>query len=240
MKLLFFSALVFITTSAFSQNIQLHWDFRHTFDPKTNVKNFPDLNFEYFKELDTAGTGTFMIKLDSRLDGVKSNVGQVFTQISQSIKFWKPRTYLSVTYSGGLGVTPNSFGYYLTNSFGIGPAWSFQLKGAWVSVSTYFRVTEFKMPSYDPQVTLWFGKGFFNYKIYLAGSFVLWSENRNQGNEATKDLKGKKIAFFGDPQIWFKIKNSFSVGSKINVYYHLLTPDNHVQAYPTLGLKYQF
>ena len=27
---------------------------------------------------------------------------------------------------------------------------------------------------------------------------------------------------------------------KINVYYHLLTKDNRIQFYPTLGLKYQF
>ena len=39
-----------------------------------------------------------------------------------------------------------------------------------------------------------------------------WTENRNQGNDYTRDFKGKKFAFFGDPQLWIKIKNGFSVG----------------------------
>ncbi len=84
------------------------------------------------------------------------------------------------------------------------------------------------------------GKGFFNYRLFTGGSFVFWTENRNQGNELTKDLKGKKFAFFGDPQIWIKVKNGFSVGSRINVFYHLLTADDRIQIYPAVGLKFQF
>jgi hypothetical protein len=87
---------------------------------------------------------------------------------------------------------------------------------------------------------LYYGRGFFNYKIFAAGSFVFWTENRNQGNDYTKDLKGKKFAFFGDPQIWFRVKKGVSAGSRINVYYHLLSEDNHIQLYPTLGVKYEF
>ena len=240
MKYLLCSALILLGVTVFSQNIQLHYDFRHSLDPKLNPKNFPSFSFEYFKNIDTLGSGSFLLKLDSRLDGKKNNTGQVFTQVSQSIKFWKPKIYLSFTYSGGLGVTSTNFGYYLSNSFGIGPACTFQWNGAWISACAYFRVNVFDKPSYDPQVTLWFGKGLLNYKIYFAGSFVFWSQNRNQGDDATRDLRGKKIAFFGDPQIWFRIKNGFSAGSKINVYYHLLSDNNQIQFYPTLGLKYQF
>jgi hypothetical protein len=240
MKYLLCSALILLTGNLLSQNLQLHYDLRHSLDPKLNSKNFPSFSFEYFKNIDTLDHGSFLLKLDSRLDGKESNTGQVFTQISQSIKFWNPKIYLSVTYSGGLGVTTTNYGYYLSNSFGIGPAYTFQWNGAWVSVCTYFRVNMFDKPSYDPQVTLWFGKGFINYKIYIAGSFVFWSQNRNQGDDATRDMRGKKIAFFGDPQIWFRIKNGFSAGSKINVYYHLLSDNSQIKLYPTLGLKYQF
>lgn len=240
MKVLLFSLLLTFSLTVFPQNLQVHWDFRHLIDPTINPKNFPSFNFEYFKNIDTVGSGSFLIKIDSRLDGRRNNTGQVFTQISQSIKFWKPKVYLSVTYSGGLGVTESAFGYYLPNSFGVGPAYSFQFRGAWIATSAYFRINVFDRPSYDPQVTIYFGKGVFNYKIFIAGSFVFWSQNKNQGNDFTKDLEGKKIAFFGDPQIWFKIRNGFSAGSKINVYYHVLTDNDQIQFYPTLGMKYQF
>ena len=97
----------------------------------------------------------------------------------------------------------------------------------------------FNRPSYDPQATVYFGKGFFNYRIFAGGSFTFWTENRNQGNDYTRDFKGKKFAFFGDPQLWIKIKNGFSAGSRINVYYNLLS-ERQIQFYPTIGLKFQF
>jgi hypothetical protein len=224
----------------FSQNLQLHYDWRHTIDPKTNPANFPTFSFEYFRNVDTAGTGSFLLKLQADLKGRNNNMGQVFTQVSQSLRFWKPKIYLSLNYSGGLGLTPDSYGFYLTNSFGIGISYPFQWQGAWFAANLLFRYNAFDRPSYDPQFTFYFGKGFFNFRIFTSGSFVFWSENRNQGNENTKELSGKKFAFFGDPQVWIRIINGLSAGSRINVFYHLLTEDNRIQFYPTLGVKYQF
>lgn len=240
MKNSILSLFILFTIPVMSQNLQVHYDLRHSTDPELNKKNFPTFSFEYFKDIDTVGTGSFLLKMDVNLDGKNNNVGQVFTQISQSLKFWKPKVYLSVNYSGGLGVTATSYGYYISNAFGIGASYPFQWKGAWVAAALSFRVNVFDEPSYDPQFTLYFGRGFINYKIFAGGSFVFWTENKDQGNDYTKDLSGKKFAFFGDPQVWIKIKKGFSVGSRINVYYHLLSDDNVMQFYPTLGAKVQF
>ena len=240
MKILVFPALLLLTITAFSQNLQLHYDIRHIIEPHLNPSNFPTFSFEYFKNIDTINKGSFLLKMQADLNGKNNNVGQVYTQISQSIKFWKPKVFLSYNYTGGLGITAGYSGYYLANSYGIGISYPFQWSGAWFSANLIFRYEAFDRPSYDPQLTLYFGKGFFNYRIFIGGSLVFWTENRNQGNDFTKDLIGKKFAFFGDPQIWFKLKNEFSVGSRINVYYHLLTADNSIQIYPTIGVKYQF
>jgi hypothetical protein len=240
MKFLIFSLLLLHSAWVFSQNFQLHYDFRHSIDSKVNPRNFPTFSFEYFKNIDTVGTGSFLIKIQADLKGQNNNIGQVFTQISQSLRFWKPKVYLSLTYSGGAGVTPTSYGFYLTNSFGVGVSYPFQWKGAWLSTNLLCRYNAFNKPSYDPQFTFYFGRGFLNYKIFTAGSFVFWTENRNQGNEFTKDMRGKKLSFFGDPQIWIKVKGAFSVGTRINVYYHLITADNKIQLYPTVGTKIQF
>jgi hypothetical protein len=240
MKFLLFSGFLILALPGMSQNLQLHYDFRHNIDPKLNSKNYPTFNFEYFKDIDTISSGSFLLKIQTDLNGKNSNVGQVFTQVSQSLRFWKPKVYLSLNYSGGLGITPDSYGFYLSNSFGLGASYPFQWNGAWFAINLLFRYNAFDRPSYDPQLTLYFGKGFLNYRIFTAGSFVFWTENRNQGNEFTKNLTGKKFAFFVDPQIWIRIKNGFSAGSRINIYYHLLSDDNQMQFYPTLGMKYQF
>jgi len=240
MKLLFFLALVSISIPAFSQNLQFHYDFRHSFDPKLNPMNFPSFSFEYFKNVDTLGTGSFLFKIQADLKGKNNNMGQVYTQLSQTLRFWKPKIYLSITYTGGLGVTPNSYGFYLYNSFGLGIAYPFQWKGAWLSASLSYRYNAYEKPSHDPQFIFYFGRGLFNYKIWTAGSIVSWTENRDQGIDYTKDFTGKKFCFFGDPQIWLNVAKGFSIGTRINLYYHLLTIDDRLQVYPTLGTKYQF
>lgn len=226
--------------SAFCQNFQVHYDLRHSFDPKLNPRNFPSFTFEYFKNIDTIGTGSFLLKVQADMRGEQDNVGQVFTQISQSLRFWKPKVYLSVGYSGGVGVAAGGYGFYIANAFSAGIAYPFQWKGAWLSASLLYRYNAFRKPSHDPQLTFYFGKGISNYRVFVAGSFVFWSQNRDQGDTFTEPFRGKKFAFFGDPQIWVKIKGNLSAGSRINVFYHLITDDNKLTVYPTVGLKYQF
>lgn len=237
---LWFYWLLLCTSYANCQNFQLHYDFRGSLDPESNTANFPVFNFEYFKNIDTLESGSFLLKLDARMGGSNNNIDQVFTQVSQSLRFWQPKIFLNLTYSGGLGVTTTAFGYYMVNSFGIGISYPFQWKGTWISTSTGFRINMFDKPSYDPQLTFYFGKGFISYKMFVSGSFVFWSQNLNQGNDFTSDLSGKRFVFFGDPQLWVRIRKGFSTGTRINVYYHLLSESDKIQIYPTLGIKYQF
>ena len=68
----------------------------------------------------------------------------------------------------------------------------------------------------------------------------LYTQNKNLGDSYTSNLSGKRIAFFGEPQIWFKINNGLAVGSKINLYYHVLTSDDLVQVYPTAAVRFKF
>jgi uncharacterized protein DUF5020 len=232
--------ILFNASIGFSQNLQLHYDFRHSIDPKLHEKNYLTLSFEFFKQIDTVSTGAFLLKMQADFSGKNANIGQIFTQVSQTLRFWKPKVYLYLNYSGGLGVTSNAFGYYIANSYAAGASYPFQWNGAWISMNLALRCSAFEKPSYDPQFTFYFGRGFANYKFFTAGSFVFWTENRNHGDAATQNLQGKKFAFFGDPQFWIKIKNSFSIGTRVNILYHLLNDKNEIKIYPTLGFKYDF
>ena len=241
MKVLKVICLIFLSSISiqlYAQNVQIHYDVRHNIDPEQNKKNYPSLSFEYFKTIDSLGS--FLFKIQSDLNGDNSNVGQTFIQLSQTLKFWQPAIYLSLNYSGGLGIAPPSFGYYLTNAYGLGLSYPFQWKGAWFNMNLQYRYTAFKLPSHDVQLTLYVGKGFFNYKLFIAGSLVSWTENRDQGIEYTVGLDGKKIAFFGDPQVWFRVKNGLSVGSRVNLYYNLIEGKKGFKIYPTTGVQYKF
>lgn len=222
--------LVALCTNVVAQNVQGHYDFR----------GYPSVSFEYFRNIDTLETGSFLFKMQTDFNGERKNVSQVFLQLSQTLRFWKPKVYLSLSYTGGVGVAGGSFGYYITNSFAAGAAYPFQYKGAFLNASVLYRYNLFLKASHDVQLTFYFGKGLWNYKVFVAGSFVAWTENKNHGDDFTAGQRGKKFAFFGDPQVWFRLKNGLSVGSRINVYYHTISMENRVQIYPTAGIKYQF
>jgi hypothetical protein len=52
MKKILLAACLF-TTGLSAQNLQLHYDLRHTVDPDQNPHNFPALYYEYFKARDS-------------------------------------------------------------------------------------------------------------------------------------------------------------------------------------------
>ncbi|WP_259066970.1 DUF5020 family protein [Mucilaginibacter sp. X4EP1] len=245
MKYLLLFACCMLSTTLFSQNIQLHYDFRHTIDPAHNSQNFPTLYFEYFKSLDSGKSfikpGAFFIKMESDLQGDGGNIGKAFIQASQTFRFWQPKIYLSAQYSGGLGVTnPAQYSYYINNALSLGPSYSFQWQGAYFTSTVYYTYNMLKKPSNDIMLSFYWGKGFWNYKVEFAGDFELYTLNKNLGDDLTKDMHGKTVSFFGEPQVWFKIKGNFSMGSKILLYYHVITTENLFEVYPTIAARVKF
>jgi len=89
-------------------------------------------------------------------------------------------------------------------------------------------------------LSFYWGKGFWNYKVEFAGDFELYTLNKNTGDELTRDLHGKTVSFFGEPQLWFRIHNSFSLGSKAILYYHVITSENLFEIYPTVAARIKF
>ncbi|HMQ07360.1 MAG TPA: DUF5020 family protein [Saprospiraceae bacterium] len=235
MKNWFFGLHLLWATLAGAQNLQFHYDFRHSLDPNLNRRNFPSMSFEYFKDGDS--TGLFLLKMQMDFNGEKSNVGQAFLQVSKNLRYWKPKVFLTLNYSGGLGITPPGFGYHISNSFGMGVAKTYSWKTNVLSLGFLYRYSAFQRASHDGQINLFFFRGMFNYRLQVAGSIVAWTQNRDLGIEYTKDLRGKKIIFFGDPQIWWKLRGNTSIGTRINLFYKVLTDENRVQVYPTLGMR---
>jgi len=244
-KYLVFFLLMTGSVSLFSQNLQLHYDLRHTVDPQRNPQNFPTLYFEYFKAMDTTSSlikpGSFFIKMESDLQGDRNNIGKAFIQASQTFRLWQTKVYLAVQYSGGLGVTnPAQYSYYINNCLSIGPSYPFQWKGGYFNAEIFYNYNMLKKPSNDFMLSFYWGKGFWNYKMEFDGDFELYTLNRNQGDDLTKNQHGKLVSFFGEPQVWFKIKGGFAMGSKLIMYYHVITTENVFEAYPTIAARIKF
>lgn len=217
---------------AYAQNLQLHYDLRHTVAPGQNPRNFTTLYFEYWKKQPDSGRsfvkpGSFLFKTEADLYGTGDNIGKFFLQVSQSLRFWKPKVYLALQYSGGAGITePKQYSYYISNTFSAGVEYPFQWKGAYFTSQLYLRYTS---TSVDPLFTLYWWKGLLHYKLEIAGDFSIWTQNTNIG---------KRGFFFAEPQLWYKLLPQLSVGSKINIYYPVSTNDL-LQIAPTIAVRWK-
>jgi hypothetical protein len=236
--------LAVISPSLFSQQLQLHYDPRHWLDPSLCPKNYPTLFFQYFKtQASDSGLirpGPFLLQMQCDLLGDNDNIGNFYVQVSQTVRFWRPKIFIEFQYSGGLGIAePGASGYYITNTYSAGIACPFQWEGTWFSTSLAFAYTAFAAPSRDVRYSLYWWKGLWNYTVDLSGDIQFWTHNRNEGTPGTSNLGGKRVSFYGEPQIWLNISNAFSIGTKINLYYNILTYDATMQVFPTLATRYK-
>jgi hypothetical protein len=222
--------------------LQLYYNPNHTLTPKLYSKNFVSLYFEYFKEQDSGQAfikpGSFLLKMQADFLGAQENMGKFFMQLSQTFRFWKPKIFINLQYGGGLGITePKQYSYYIINAFSLGLAYPFRLGNAYLSSVLNCRYITYDHPSTDPLYTLYWWAPGLHYKLEFPGDFSIWTENKNHGDDLTRGLSGKRFYFFAEPQCWYKLTKTLSIGTKINIYYHVLSPENTLQVYPTLGLK---
>jgi len=88
------------------------------------------------------------------------------------------------------------------------------------------------MISYIPCIV----EGLWNYKAELAGDFSFRTENKNHGDDYTRNLSCKRF-YFAQPQLCYKLNNVFSLGTKVNMYYHFLRSNNNFKAYLPIAVK---
>jgi len=222
----------------FSQSLQVQYDFRHSLDPQNNRSNYPSLVYEYFKSVEN---GSVFVKTQADFHGERGNIGQFYFQLFREFRFWDPLLSLHLEYNGGLGIAEGTpYGYYLNNAFLLGGAIPFQWGKDWQSASLCYRYHDFAKPSHDAQFSFYWGKNLLRDKFRFSGNFVLFTQNRNRGDAATSHLKGKKIEYWGQPQIWFNPNKTFSIGSQVSLYYHVYSYSESLLVYPAIAVKYQF
>jgi hypothetical protein len=226
------------------QNVQLVYDMRHTTDPGNNPKNFPTLYFEYFNQQDSGKSlikpGSFLFKFQA--DGLApgTNTGKVYFQLAQTLRFWRPKVFLHFSFSSGLGVTePKQYSYYILNTYAAGAAWPFQWNRGFYSLVLDYKYVPYAKPTSDLLWTFYFYGGFFKYRCEWLGDFSFWTENKNHGDSGTQNLSGKRFFFYAEPQFWYRVAGGFSLGARLNLYYHVYTSENKWQGYPALGIRWK-
>jgi len=220
-----------------AQDLQLHYDWRHTVDPENNARNFPIVTYKSFKALDF---GSFLLKLEADLDGTKHNVSKGYLEVSQTLRFWKAPVYALGEYSGGLGSFDGGSGaYYIDNAYMIGAAYPFPWRGSWANVYLAYKHSNFPKPSHDPQASIYWGTAF-RERWAFSSTGVFWTQNGNRGDAFTEGLTGKRFSMLIENELWWRVVPLLSVGSEIRVSRDVYANDGRLLVYPTVGVRYLF
>lgn len=226
-------------TSLQAQNLQLHFDPRHSlYGDNVSKSNYLTATFEMFKP--DAWGSTFMF-VDFDMNFNKKGIGLVYAEIARDFKIKDFPLMPHIEYNGGLGLVKDTeFGFSIPNSYLAGLSYPFKLGNFFMSTYVAYKLNAFPKNSHDVQWTLTWNSNLLNDKLSLIGFVDVWTENKNWTGEG--DVKGKKVVFLSEPQIWYNITRHFSIGSEVELSYNFVNKftESKFYAIPTLATKWNF
>ncbi len=218
--------MLLFTTSLLSQNIQLHYDFRHSLDKECPSEfNFLMATIEMYHP-DKYGNTFFFVDFD--FSGKNGNLSCIYAEVSREFQIGNFPVLPHIEYNGGIG-----FDVSIANAYLAGAAFPFELGKFYFNTYLAYKYNNFDKPSNDAQFTIvWDGK-ILKDKLTICGVFDLWSENKQGKGEA-----GKKVILYGEPQFWYNFNKHFSVGTELRTSWDFYWWTSDFKVYPTLGVKY--
>ncbi len=207
-----------IISTAFSQNLQVHYDFGKDRDYFTTT-------IEMFKP-DEYGATFFFVDMDYNNPGNKS-ISLSYLEIARYIDL-KFINNLSATVQYNDGVAPwGSLGQVWLTGF------TYPIDLGFIVLTTEFLFRhEYQSSFPDFQTTFVWFKSFYNDRLSFTGFLDIWSDDKNDKGE-------KELIFQSEPQIWYNIDKHLAVGGEVEISKNFLPTDNW-EFMPTLGVKWKF
>lgn len=238
-KLSFLIVVLIVTTNTFAQNLQLHYDTRHSlYGNKVSPSNYFTATFEMFKP-DKWGH-TFMF-IDCDFNFNKKNPGLAYAEIARAFKIGDFPLMPHIEYNGGLGLVKGTdIGFSIPSAYLAGVQYPFQLGDFFMGTYVAYKLNAFAQNSHDVQWTLTWSSTLANGKISLSGFADVWTEDKQYTEGA--NAKGKKISFVSEPQLWYNISDNLAIGTEVECSYNFVNKfaESKFYAIPTLATKWNF
>ncbi len=227
MKLTTVLLVLFINIIAFSQNLQLHYDFGQN-------RKYITTTLEMFKTDEYGATYTF-VDFDFNNDGNKS-LSLAYWEIARyiTLPFINKDFSFTVQYNDGVARIKN-----IGIAVPLGHVWltgiSYPIDLGFITLNTdlLYR-SSYGSSAPDAQVTFVWLKNFLSDNITFTGFMDIWSADKNSGS-------GKKtVVILTEPQIWYNIYHHLSVGSEIEISNNFIPNSNKIEVNPTLAVKWIF
>ncbi|WP_165045448.1 DUF5020 family protein [Dysgonomonas sp. ZJ709] len=239
-KLIFTISLLALTAFVSAQNLQLHFDPRHSLHGDSFDRNYFTVTFEMFKP-DKWGSTFMFVDLD--FNQSRGNIGLAYMEIARDIKLGKSPIMAHAEFNGGVGKTgksaANNSGFTIENAYLVGPSYAVNIKG--VNLSTYlvYKYHSFEKVSNDIQWTGIWNANLFKNKVSLSGFLDVWTENKVRTHAGFES--GKKIILLTEPQFWYNATPNLSFGTEIEISNNFYRYNkNVVYVNPTIAAKWNF
>jgi hypothetical protein len=236
-KICTFIFISFFSLGIFAQNLQVHYDFGEVKNGFEKIKrDYVTSTLEFFKPDEHGNTYVFV---DMDYDMKNGGVQTVYWEISRDLRFWKMPLELHGEFTGGNFVNGDTnFGGFIGRSwiFGLNVPWMFG-KFAVSGAALYRHFRGANGPDFQFSGT-WAGN-FLNDKLTLSGFIDVWSTDNELKLDANNEPEGKIIRLMAQPQIWYNINKTFSLGSEFDISRYFITYDG-VDVMPTVAVKWNF
>jgi hypothetical protein len=221
---------------AFSQNIQLHYDFGESRKMFTST-------VEMFRP-DKTGNTFFFIDMDYGSNGVTNSPSLAYFEIARCFTLGKSPFSWHVEYNGGLFRPAPAVGSSISNAWltGIDYSWNakdfskgFSLKALYKNIAN----TPDSKPNNFQLTAVWyleFAKG----KFRFDGFADFWREGHTVSNDGfVHNFQDKKFIFLTEPQLWYNCTKKFAIGSEVEISSNFGGHDGFM-VNPTAAVKYTF
>lgn len=225
-----FTFFVLLTVSALiakSQNVQMHYDF-------SSDRGYVTTTVEKFAP-DQYGSTFFFIDFNHSADGPT----EAYWELARELKNWDAPLSVHVEYNGGLNrVIPLA----IQNAYLLGGTYSWNAadfsKG--FSISAMYKMIQGNDSPHNAQLTgVWY-LNMLDGKLSFTGFADLWTEKHTVSNDGFQtDFQDVGVVFLSEPQLWYNINKSFSVGGEVELSYHFAGMAGF-NVYPTLAAKWSF
>lgn len=233
-KLFLFVLSVAAFASLNAQNLQLHFDSRHSlYGNEAAPVNYLTATFEMFKP-DKWGSTFMFVDFDFNFD--KRNAGLAYAEIARAFKIGDFPLMPHLEYNGGLGlVRATDYSFSIPSAYLAGAQYPFRLGNFFMSTYVAYKLNAFAKNSHDVQWTLTWNAALADGKLSLGGFLDLWTENKNR---ATAE-GGKKLILLSEPQIWYNVTPNLAFGSEVELSYNFARAEKFT-AIPTIATKWNF
>lgn len=224
--------LLVITTGAYAQNIQLHYDFGKD-------RKYFTTTVEMYKP-DKWGSTFFFIDMDYNVGDVKG-VSMAYWEIARGFNLGKGPIAAHLEYNGGFGqyYTPDYFGAYQINDSWLGGL-EYNFNNAeftrGFTLQVLYKYIRDKHDASFQLTGVWY-LHMLRKRLTFSGFADFWREDGyfTDGNSITET----SYVFQSEPQLWFNFTENISLGSELEIDYNFATVKGF-RINPTLGAKWTF